>query len=197
MASEVKSNKISPATGTNFTFGDSGDTFTIPSGATIANSGTATGFGKVLQVVQTVKTDTFSRASTGGDYGDITGLSVTITPTATSSKVLVFATVMHGSANGQENFIKLVRNSSDLFIGNADGSRKRASSSGRISNQVHHINASIMFLDTPGSTSPTIYKIQGGAEGTNTIYINRPGYDADSDTIPRTASQITVMEVGV
>jgi len=43
--SEIKSNKISPATGTAFTFGDSGDTFTIPSGATIANSGTATGFG--------------------------------------------------------------------------------------------------------------------------------------------------------
>ena len=42
---EVKTNKISPASGTAFTLGDSGDTFTIPSGATIANSGTATGFG--------------------------------------------------------------------------------------------------------------------------------------------------------
>ena len=53
MASEIKANKISPATGTAFTLGDSGDTFTIPSGttldiasgATIANSGTASGFG--------------------------------------------------------------------------------------------------------------------------------------------------------
>ena len=45
MASEIKANKISPATGTAFTLGDSGDTFTIPSGATLANSGTATGFG--------------------------------------------------------------------------------------------------------------------------------------------------------
>jgi hypothetical protein len=45
MSSEIKANKISPATGTAFTFGDSGDTFTIPSGATITNSGTATGFG--------------------------------------------------------------------------------------------------------------------------------------------------------
>jgi len=43
--SEVKTNKISPRSGTAFTFGDSGDTFTIPSGVTIANSGTATGFG--------------------------------------------------------------------------------------------------------------------------------------------------------
>ena len=42
---EVKTNKISPATGTAFALGDSGDTFTVPSGATIANNGTATGFG--------------------------------------------------------------------------------------------------------------------------------------------------------
>ena len=42
--SELKVNKISPATGTTFTLGYSGDTFNIPSGATIANSGTATGF---------------------------------------------------------------------------------------------------------------------------------------------------------
>ena len=44
MSSEVKSNKISPATGTDFTFGDSGDTFTIPSGVTLTNNGTASGF---------------------------------------------------------------------------------------------------------------------------------------------------------
>ena len=42
--SELKVNKISPATSTTITLGDSGDTFNIPSGATIANSGTATGF---------------------------------------------------------------------------------------------------------------------------------------------------------
>ena len=52
MVSEVKANKISPATGTALTLGDSGDTFTVPSGATIVNSGTATGFGG--NVVQTV-----------------------------------------------------------------------------------------------------------------------------------------------
>jgi hypothetical protein len=42
---EVKTNKISPSSGVAFTLGDSGDTFTVPSGVTIANSGTATGFG--------------------------------------------------------------------------------------------------------------------------------------------------------
>ena len=42
--SELKVNKISPATGTAFALGDSGDTFTIPSGATVTNNGSATGF---------------------------------------------------------------------------------------------------------------------------------------------------------
>ena len=45
MSSEIKVDKVSPSSGTSLTIGDSGDTITIPSGATIANSGTATGFG--------------------------------------------------------------------------------------------------------------------------------------------------------
>jgi len=44
--SEIQVNKLSPQSGTTITLGDSGDTFTIPSGATITNSGTATGFGE-------------------------------------------------------------------------------------------------------------------------------------------------------
>jgi hypothetical protein len=43
--SELKVNKVTPRSGTDITLGDSGDTITIPSGATITNSGTATGFG--------------------------------------------------------------------------------------------------------------------------------------------------------
>ena len=62
--SEIKVNKISPRTncGTT-TLGDSGDTFTIPSGVTISNSGTASGFGSTGEVswnttVQTASTVT-------------------------------------------------------------------------------------------------------------------------------------------
>jgi len=45
--SEIQANKLSPASGTALQVGDSGDTITIPSGATITNSGTATGFGGI------------------------------------------------------------------------------------------------------------------------------------------------------
>ena len=48
--SELKVNKVSPRSGTDVTLGDSGDTFTIPAGATITNSGTANGFGVALAI---------------------------------------------------------------------------------------------------------------------------------------------------
>jgi len=56
--SEIKVNKISPRSGTAFTLGDSGDTFTIPAGATINNQGTAVNFGATGSAswVTTVKT---------------------------------------------------------------------------------------------------------------------------------------------
>ena len=60
--SEVKVNKISPRSGTTVTLGDSGDTFTIPSGATINNQGTATNFGATGSASwnTTVKTGDFT-----------------------------------------------------------------------------------------------------------------------------------------
>jgi len=66
---EVKTNKISPATGVAFALGDSGDTFTVPSGATIANLGTATGFGAAntpafeyyLSATQTIANATWTK----------------------------------------------------------------------------------------------------------------------------------------
>ena len=102
--SEVKANKISPATGTAFTLGDSGDTFTVPSGANIVNSGTATGFGvgKVLQVVQTPFTGTGSTTVTTPTFsGNI--FTGAITPSATSSKVLVFVSLNMGVGNNTYN----------------------------------------------------------------------------------------------
>ena len=69
--SEVKVNKISPRTACGtVTLGDSGDTFTIPSGATITNSGTATGFGRTGTVdwVTTIQTSTPFTAVSGKGY---------------------------------------------------------------------------------------------------------------------------------
>lgn len=95
MSSEIKANKWSPATGTAATLGDSGDTFTIPAGATITNSGTATGFGKVLQVVHV--TDAGPGTQTSSSSWVDTDTTASITCSATTSKVLV---MFGGSCTG-------------------------------------------------------------------------------------------------
>jgi hypothetical protein len=98
--SELKVNKISPRSGTDITLGDSGDTFTIPSGATITNSGTATGFGgtntpafyaynNTTQTGLSNDTDTKLQANTeeydiGGCYNN-TGSTVTLNGISTPS----------------------------------------------------------------------------------------------------------------
>ena len=78
--SEVKVNKISPRSGTTVTLGDSGDTFTIPSGATINNQGTASGFGSTGEVswVTTKKTTTFTVTSGEGYFCDTSSGGFTV-----------------------------------------------------------------------------------------------------------------------
>ena len=98
--SEIKSDKLSPRTASGtVVLGDSGDTFSVPAGVTIANSGTATGFGKVLQVVaSTIAVETRTKSTT---Y-TTTGLSATLTPAATSSKILILVnggTILTGAWN--------------------------------------------------------------------------------------------------
>jgi hypothetical protein len=87
--STLETNLVQPSSGTTLTLGASGDTITIPSGATITNSGTATGFGKILQVVNT-KLET---QVTANNTLTASGLIASITPSSTSSKILVMTTV--------------------------------------------------------------------------------------------------------
>ena len=89
--SEVKVNKISPRSGTTVTLGDSGDTFTIPSGVTITNNGTQTGFGREGSVnwqTSSIKTTTFTAASGEGYFINSSG-SITMNLPAGSAGAIV------------------------------------------------------------------------------------------------------------
>jgi hypothetical protein len=85
--SELKVNKISPRSGTDVTLGDSGDTFTVPAGASIVNNGTATGFGATGAVNwdTTAKTANFNAVSKVGYFVDTTLGAITVTLPATPS----------------------------------------------------------------------------------------------------------------
>ena len=150
--------------------------------------------GKVAQVVSTSKTDTFT--STATTFADITGLSVSITPTAATSKVLVIAQVSGSMDTGVASlFFRMVRDSTAINIGDTAGSRSRATFgfSNTIATELVVGNAS--FLDSPATTSAITYKMQAMNSTTGTFYINRVKNDPDTASIPRAASSITVMEI--
>jgi hypothetical protein len=150
--------------------------------------------GSVLQVVQTVKTDTFSTASTS--FVDITGLSVTITPTSSSNKILVICNLQIQTVGTATVGCRLVRDSTAIFIGDAAGSRPRASA---VTNGNSNFNwagqSSMTFLDSPATTSATTYKVQMYEGQGNTGYVGRTSQDNNSNDGGRVPCQITVMEI--
>ena len=111
--SEVKVNKISPRSGTGVQLGDSGDTFTIPSGATINNQGTAVNFGATGSAswTSTVKTSTFTAVAGEGYFVNTTGGAVTANlPAGTAGAVVAFKDY---ASTFQTNNLTIAPNGSD------------------------------------------------------------------------------------
>ena len=89
--SKLEVDAIEPQSGTALTIGASGDTITIPSGATINNNGTQTGFGRTGAVdwVTTPKTSTFTAVNGEGYFVNTTGGAVTANLPAGSAGAIV------------------------------------------------------------------------------------------------------------
>ena len=150
---------------------------------------------KLGQVVSTFLDTTFSTASTS--YTDITGLSVSITPTLNTSKVLVLAQINYGYSGDIVDTLRLVRGSTAIDIGAVSGASALGTIGG--ANGVSTSAATVLipgvvsFLDSPATTSATTYKMQMFVNS-GTGYINRTGRDNVSFDM-RAASTITVIEV--
>tara|TARA_B100000282_G_scaffold73525_1_gene50175 strand:+ start:10 stop:540 length:531 start_codon:yes stop_codon:yes gene_type:complete len=169
--STLKTNTIQAATGT---------TVNVASGHVLQAPG------HVLQVVSAAKTDTFESTSTS--FTDVTGLSVAITPSSSSNKILVFVHFMMAATGANSVRFNLVRGSTNIAqptAGSVPSSlhlNTSASADGRA--------GSIVFLDSPSTTSATTYKLQGLTDG-NAFRINARG-----DSINKTSiSTITAMEI--
>jgi hypothetical protein len=168
-------------------------TFTAGQVLTAAQMNNLRGAFRVLQVVSTTKSDTFTTTST--TFTDITGLSLTITPSATTSKILVFSNVV-GVGNAIAVYFQLMRDSTAIGVGDVRGSRSRIS--GLVIDQTGGSGAfhtPPMVLDSPSSTSALTYKIQVRAQSAGTLYINRSITDTDSSGYWTGASTITAMEI--
>ena len=161
--------------------------------------------GKILQVVSSTKT---TASDTGGNLAQNTdwdtGLSVAITPSAASSKILLTGhAVVYGHAGGMQIGLRIYSNSggSNAVITAAQssdaGSRVafHSMSSDQWDNGGHSI--AINWLDSPNTTSAVTYKIYAAHTATNEwLSINRSKTDADNATYARCTSTLNAWEVG-
>ena len=171
-------------------------TFVAGNVLTAAQMNDLRGAFRVLQVVSTAKTDTFSTTST--TYGDITGLTAAITPSATSSKILVIAQVTVGLQNnaGYGQF-RISGGNATSYVGGASGTAVQAVFGGYISanGDSMTISQSIVYLDSPATTSATTYAVQARSGTGTTLWVNRAPVELNGANNTRGASSITVMEI--
>ena len=156
------------------------------------------GGGGIIQVVSTTKTDTFDTTSTS--FVDITGLSVSITPKFSTSKILVtYHTNASMEDDGYRGGLRLMRDSTAIFVGDSAGSRPQLSNHlVEATGTQQQFSYSGQTLDSPATTSAVTYKVQAiSLDSGSQININKSYGDGNDALNGRTASSITVMEVSV
>jgi len=165
--------------------------------------------GSILQMQSTLKVDYTSMNNTS--FTDISGLSVSITPQFSNSKIIVTLTCQIGHKNNEYGSIKIVQNSSgsfaDIDVGDAfNSSNGSAMSPGNITTDdptddyglYKVFTGSCTMVHTPGTTNAVTYKAQYKTNYNNSygIYINR-SFDIANTVRSQGTSSITVMEVKV
>ena len=171
--SQIKVNSIVPTSG-------------LPSGAS----------GGIIQMKQTVRTSVFSESVGEGNESSVV-LPVTITPQSAKNKILVYVTAMMALNTTHGRVFTIKRGSTSLCIGDAASNRSRRTGGGSSSNSSAPSPITMMFLDSPNSTSTLTYGITLSHNENNTLttYLNRTDYDDDRVSVSRHASTLTVMEV--
>lgn len=196
----IKVDKVIPKTGTSLALGDSGDTFTIPAGATFENLGTANGFGTAGIVGVKTKQFLGSSAYSGANWIEWTEFQLTYTAASTSNRLLFMAQLVHANSSATSTIFKFYNNtaSADITgaIGDADGSRPRCTGRGHNNSTswsgTHYLQAWV----TPINTSANEYTIQAWNHNAATTRINSNSNNADSGSTDnaRGLSQFTIME---
>ena len=158
------------------------------------------GRGKIGQVLQTVNLDRESTTSTS--YVAISDMSVTITPAATSSKILVKLHAIFGVGSNYTGLVRLkqlISGGSAVYpylgaTGLTTSNKATVIFGGSNFDTRDYAHCSFAWLDSPSTTSAVTYSLEWLMEG-NTGYLNRSGQDIDQLYHAAVPSSITVMEV--
>jgi hypothetical protein len=171
---------------------------TNATGLTASGIAANSGGGIPVQFQQTQVTTVISLTS--GSFADLSGLSVSITPTASTSKVLVRAVFYVGRANNSDVFMfRFDRSGTAIGVATSVGSRSAATaaiySGNATSAGAEYFPVFMEWLDSPATTSATTYKVQGLSTAGNTFTVGSSGTDTNNATFARTVSVISVMEI--
>ena len=177
-------------------------TFTAGQVLTAAEMNNLRGAFRILQVVSTTKTDVFSSSQASGAIVDVTGLSASITPSATSSKILVFVSLNGiNDVTGQRATMSVQLKRAGTAIGGGTVAGNRTSINGaqsvNFADAANGANVNFHYLDSPATTSATTYQVavHNSYSVTSTLIVNQFGSDTNNSYVPRTSSTITVMEI--
>ena len=159
------------------------------------------GGGKVLQVVHTLKDDTFTTSSTS--FTTVTGLTANITPSLTTSKVLVIVSVpgMAAKTNSLLGHMSIFRGGTNLIVPDSIGNRTPSFVTHYGPEDANHAfnmrPYGYTFLDSPNSTSSLTYDVRvKNQTSSNTFYVNRAENIENSSSRPQSVSSIILMEIG-
>ena len=167
----------------------------LASGQSIPKAALPTG--SVLQVVNATKTDSATINST--TFASL--ISASITPTSSTSKILVVANISFGGWNSTPCF-RLNRGGTNILLSDSSGSRTQTTygthwSASNVLDFVQNLtlSASMNYLDSPATTSSTTYAVYWADLNGQTSYCNRSYGDANASWSPRSTSSIVLMEI--
>ena len=176
---------------------DSSGNVTFPANATC--SGTATGFGggKVVQFKSTTRTTIFSENVAEATF-TAAAMSVDITPSSASNKILVRVIATVSAQTEQRYGIGIFKDGSILVQGDASGNRTRVTGQGHMTDGNQRATTiAAEFEDTAGGTSQITYdvRLMHAVGSSIDIYLNRTGLDHNSAGYFRSVSTISAMEM--
>jgi hypothetical protein len=146
----------------------------------------------VIQVVSVTLNTVFS-TSTTGSWVSVTGLSASITPQSTTSKILVIYNILVGASGGGVIDAQLLRGSTPINIGSGGSTLNvtgaiDADWGGTTSRAASVISGS--YIDSPSTTSSTTYSFQV-QNNSSTTYVNSRGINQNTVGV----STITLLEI--
>lgn len=153
---------------------------------------------RVLQVVSTTKTDTFTTSNTTPT--NVTGLSVTITPSSTASKILLIGAVQFsaGPNNATCGFLQFSGGNTANYRGDTSGSVTRAVTVLNNDDASVTNSGSLVYLDSPNTTAATTYQVQAWLvtnAASPLVAVNRPVFRFSLNFDIAAASTITALEI--